>query len=291
MPYASATPPFAAYWVTTTYNGSDPGGWQAVKHQITGASPFWTVEFRISSQTLGGWNHAVGLALFYHWWSAPNDDYSWPANGIWAAPQLWAIANLATNSVNVGASSVVPTVDGQCRTPEYSDASSIAFNTSSGTATAYLKHSAADLYVCIHNLTVPAPGQQNSPNAALYIDRSGTGGNTPNANDLSFTITYSGTVLAGSGDGSGFTGPDPGGYTVALFPYSGGWDAEFRISGATIGNWYSRTISVAVAEQNVNFAGDNYAWPAGNSFTIPNTWGQADLINLGYSAYLPIVMR
>jgi hypothetical protein len=37
-------------------------------------------------------NHVVGLALFYHWWQAESDDYSWPANGIWANPAAWANA-------------------------------------------------------------------------------------------------------------------------------------------------------------------------------------------------------
>ena len=55
MPYAPAASPFANYWGTGGYNGSDPGGWAAVKHQITAGTPLWQVEIRISRQTMGGW--------------------------------------------------------------------------------------------------------------------------------------------------------------------------------------------------------------------------------------------
>lgn len=81
MPYDPAGAPFAHTWGTGGYNGADPGGWEAVKYQTGGPSPVWQVEFRISIQTMQGF-HPVGLALFYHWWQAPSDDYSWPANGI-----------------------------------------------------------------------------------------------------------------------------------------------------------------------------------------------------------------
>jgi hypothetical protein len=88
MPHAPGTP-WARYWNgAPAYNGADPGGWQAVKHQTT-TPDFWQVEFRVSRQTIGGWNHTVGLALFYHWWRWQSDDYSWPTNGIWASPQWW----------------------------------------------------------------------------------------------------------------------------------------------------------------------------------------------------------
>jgi hypothetical protein len=91
MPYDSLTAPFAHSWGTGNYNGVDPGGWEAVKHQILSGSPMWEVEFRISTQTLGGFQ-PVGLALFYHWWRATSDDFSWPANGIWANPQAFGSA-------------------------------------------------------------------------------------------------------------------------------------------------------------------------------------------------------
>lgn len=291
MPYASADPPFAASWGTGAYNGADPGGWQAVKHQVLGGTPLWQVEFRISSQTLGGWNRQVGFALFYHWWQTTSDDYSWPANGIWAAPQLWGNGRFTTGSVIIGTGAVVPTLDGLCSAPEYADASIVSFDTLSGTVTAYLTHSLTDLYVCLTDLAVPVAGLQNEPNAALYLARAGTGGSTPSASDISLTISYSGTVHGGTGDGVGFSGPDPGGYAAAAFHTMSGWDAEFQISSGTIGNWFPRRIGLSVAEQSINVLGDGFGWPIGYSNIVPNTWGTAQLVGIGNSVYLPLVTR
>ncbi len=92
VPYDATQQPFASTWVTNSYVGPSPVGWQAVRSQST--TP-WSAEFKISNQTLGGMNHAVGLALFYHWWQAPKDDYSWPNNGIWGAPADWANAGFS----------------------------------------------------------------------------------------------------------------------------------------------------------------------------------------------------
>ncbi len=92
MPYDTTIAPygpFAHTWITDTYNGPDPLGWQAVKYQT---ATTWSVEFKLSRQTMGIDKHMVGLALFYHWYSAVSDDYSWPANGIWANPPAWANA-------------------------------------------------------------------------------------------------------------------------------------------------------------------------------------------------------
>jgi hypothetical protein len=290
VPYATTDAPFAHYWGTTAYDGADPGGWLAVKHQIGGGSPFWQAEFQISRQTMGGWNHKVGLALFYHWWSAPSDDYSWPAQGIWANPAVWGTGNLTTANVTVGLSATIPVLDGSCGT-EYTDASQVSFTAPAGLVTGYLKHSATDLYVCLTNLTVPALGQQDSPNAALYLNRSGGAGNAPDSGDVLLTITYNGTVQVNTGDGAGFTGPDPGGTQVALSKYPGGWDAEFRISSATIGKWLPRTIGLTLAEENITGPGDDHGWPDGYSRIVPNTWGQASLIQIGNSNYLPLLSR
>ena len=290
MPYSEAGTPWAASWGNNGYNGADPGGWQAVKHQVLGGSPLWQVEFRISRQTVGGWEHTVGMALFYHWWLGNWDSYSWPANGIWASPQWWGNAHFITGSVDIGLSATIPTLDGQCGL-EYSDAAAIQLNDPSGMVTAYLEHSATDLYVCIHQLTIPLPGLRDEPNAALYIDRTKTGGGAPGVNDLAFSISFSGIVRANSGDGSGFQGPDPGGYSIARFQYSDGWDAEFRISGATIGNWWARTIGLAVAEQSINSAIDHYGWPKGHFSLVPNSWGDANLKALDSHILMPLIFR
>jgi len=288
MPYNPLGSPHARYWGTGhAYNGPDPGGWQAVKYQNLN---IWQVEFRISHQTLGGWKHTVGLALFYHWWRGPSDDFSWPQNGIWASPLYWGNGKLITNEVDIGYSLTVPTMDGLCGS-EYSDASTINFTAPGGDVTAYLEHSLTDLYVCLKNLSIPSAGLEDEPNAALYIARRGTGGGAPGQNELLFTISYAGTVQANTGDGVGFTGPDPGGHVVVRGLNNGTWDAEFQISGATIGRWYARRIGLTVAEQSVNAIGDHFGWPVGYDSAIPYSWGVGNLKELGNHNYLPLVIR
>ena len=292
MPYETGPggTPWARFYGTGGFNGPDPGGWQAVKYQ-TLAPDFWTVEFKISRQTLWGWKHRVGLALFYHWWAAESDDYSWPANRIWGSPQWWGNGRFTTSSVDIDYSPSVPTMDGQCGS-EYSDAAMVHFNAPNGAVSAYLEHSLADLYVCLQNLTIPSAGLQGGRNAAVYLDRLNTGGDTPDGNDLLFTISYSGLVQANSGDGSGFTGPDPGGYVVMGHQFGGSWDAEFQISGATIERWWSRSIGITVAEQEVANPGDLYGWPTTGFYaTVPYTWGKANLLHLGSQNFLSFIVR
>jgi hypothetical protein len=291
MPYDPQNSPWASHWGTGNYNGADPGGWQAVKYQTPEPIPFWQVEFRISRQTMGGWKRTVGMAPFYHWWQYIGDDYSWPDPGIWALPWLWGNGHLITGNTDIGLSATLPVMDGQCDAA-YSDASIISFNGSGGPITAYVELSQTDLFICLHDLTIPAADQRNGPNAAIYLDRTGTGGGAPSANDLSFTISYNGTSQASSGDGIGYTGPDPGGYLVARSQYSGGWDAEFQISSITIGNWWFRKIGLTAAEQGVNFSGDDYGWPTGYSRLVPNSWGEANLIGVGGPPiFIPLVVR
>jgi hypothetical protein len=291
MPYAPTGSPRAAYWGGFTYNGADPGGWEAVKYQTPS---IWQVEFRVSRQTIGGWKHTAGLALFYHWWRAESDDFSWPANRIWGSPQWWGNARFTTDSVDIGDSPTIPTMDGLCGS-EYSDASTVDFtipvDSTVITVTTYLEHSPADLYVCLSNLVIPSLGLQDERNAALNLDRTGTGGGAPGADDLLFTISFSGMVQANSGDGSGFSGPDPGGHTIVRAPHDGVWDAEFQISGSTIERWWSRTIGLTVAEQDVNLAGDTYGWPAGSDANIPYSWGRGRLLQLGSQNYLSFIVR
>ncbi len=89
MPYSITGTAFANSWITNTYKGPVTVGWQAVKYQTASV---WTVEFKIPYTVIGNTGNTVGLALFYQWWQAPSNDYSWPADGIWANPPAWATA-------------------------------------------------------------------------------------------------------------------------------------------------------------------------------------------------------
>jgi hypothetical protein len=74
--------------------------------------------------------------------------------------------------------------------------------------------------------------------------------------------------------------------------FSGSWDAEFQIGGATIERWWSRSIGLTVAEQHVANLGDLYGWPTTGFYaTVPYTWGKANLLQLGSQNFLSFIVR
>lgn len=277
------------------FNGSDPGGWQAVKYQTTVPSPFWTVEFKISREQMGGWKHPVGLAFFYHWWRWDGgDDYSWPApaSAVWAHAEKYGNGNLNTGTASIGNTAAVNIMDGLCGN-EYTDASTVSFSSSGQIITTYFEHSNNDLYVCLQNLPIPDLNHQSQPNAAVYLTRFGKGGGSPAPSDIALTIAYDGTIQVGSGDGLTYTGPVLNGYEIARATYSGGWDAEFRINSAVIGNWWSRPIGLTVAMKNIAALDDFFSWPTGSNAFVPNSWGEGNLLDLlaPPHVYLPVIQR
>ncbi|HWQ05035.1 MAG TPA: hypothetical protein VN452_06735 [Longilinea sp.] len=292
MPYDPQGIPGANLWGTGLWNGSDPGGWQAVKYQTPEPSPYWQVEFKISRETLGGWKRPVGLALFYHWWRTEGDDFSWPEYGIWANAKRYGNGNLITGTVDIGNTATGNTMDGVCDN-EYADASTNTFSISSQVVTSYYEHSGTDLYVCLKNLPIPGLTLQNQPNAVVYLTHVGRGGGSPSPTDIAFTISYDGTIQVGSGINGGYTGPVPNGYEIVRSNDSGGWDAEFRINSTVIGNWWDRSIGLSVAAQNINTLADFNSWPTGSSATVPNSWAKGNLIGVASSphVYLPILLR
>jgi hypothetical protein len=286
MPWAPAGTPGAAYWGGSTYNGADPGGWQVVKHQIIQPETNnWEVEFRLSRQVVGGWQRSAGLALFFQWYAFTGDDYAWPADNVWSNPGLWGNANFETATFNIGPAQSGPVINGICN--EYADANTLTFQSAGRTVTARLQHTASDLYICLQNLAVPAVNQRNGPNAALYINRAGTGSDNPGPDDIRYSIAFSGTVLVNQGDGTGYNGADPGGYQIArmiardpfLNPVS--WDVEFRLSAGVLGGLTGRDIDLAIVQQWVSFSGDDYGWPTAYRWNVPNTWGIANLTGGG----------
>ena len=282
----------ANYWDSASgnYNGADPGGWSA--KSVVDAEFGWIgSEIRVSRQTMGGWRRTAGMALFYHWYSGVGDDYAWPANNIWANPQLWGNAKLLTGEVDIGQSTTVPVVDGVCAAEgEYADANSVAFPTPAGTTRAYLEHSTSDLYICLANLAIPSVGTNTGPNAAVYINRAGNGGNSTSVDDLAFWISYAGTAGSGRGSGAAYSGPAPGGFTATRSVNGAvNWSAEFRISSATLGGGWGRDINLAVVEQWVAYGGNDFGWPTAYFWSLPGTWGLAHLTTTPSTAALDIV--
>ncbi len=189
----------------------------------------------------------------------------------------------ATQNIIIGQSGTVPTVDGLCTSflNEYSDALLLTFLTSGGSQViVYAKHTLTDLYVCMSGLVIPDVSVQDGPNAVVYIDRLGAGGSSTGYDQMAFSISYLGTVHAARGGRSGFNGPDPGGFIAArtLSIEPPGWSAEFRISNFTLGGGdWNRTIRIAMAQQWVAHSGDDYGFPSGYVWNVPNTWEIANL--------------
>ena len=93
-------------------------------------------------------------------------------------------------------------------------------------------------------------------------------------------------VSAHRGGRSNYNGPDPGGYLVqrSLDIGNNRWSAEFRMNRDLVGN-AGRSIGVAVAQQWVNFVGDDYGWPVAYNWAIPNTWASTLLSFGGVSSF------
>jgi hypothetical protein len=272
----------ANYWGGSSFNGADPGGWAAQSSLCNELCEWVVAEVRLSRTVVGGWKHTAGLALFYENYAAPGDDYGWPANGVKLNPAAWGNINLITAPLTVNESGTTPVVDGVCGMgggSEYGDAAPVAFAGGAGGSPVdvFVKHTAADLYVCLSNLAVPSAGTQNGPNAVVYANRLGMAGSTTTPDDLAFSISYNGAVAAQRGGGGGYSGPDPGGYSAARFQDSGKWSAEFRISAATLGGGWNRTIDLSFAAQWVAFVGNDFGWPDAYLWNLPQTWGTAYL--------------
>jgi hypothetical protein len=276
--------PSAYRWnpATGQYDGADPGGWSAGSALCAELCEWGGAEFRINRQTVGSWRHTIGLSLFYHWYRFTGDDFAWPANNVWANPELWGNATLTIPTLNIPQSGTVPTVDGLCGLgvgSEYQDANvySIPGGANGGFVDLFIKHTATNFYACMDNLAIPAPALQDGPNAALYVNRAGQGGEFPASDDMAFSISYTGVVEAHRGSGAGFTGPDPGGYSVARQLLSGKWNAEFRVSSLTLGGGWARPIDISLVQQWIQQQGDHTGWPTGYSSLVPITWASAYL--------------
>jgi hypothetical protein len=268
------------------FTGPDPGGWSEntsfcldvcateVEHIV-----------RIDRTTLPGWRRTIGLVLEYH--ESGGRSFLWPASAATSDPQSWGSAVLGTPELTVPASTTAPTVDGDCDERatnwQYGDATTTLFPPGpSARTTAYLKHTDTDLYICIAFLKVPVPGADTT--ASVFLNRLGQPGVAPSADDIAFNVSYSGAVSVHQGSGSGYGGPDPLGYTIVRRQWTDGttgiqqWDAEFRISRATLGGGWDRDIAIALAQQAAATPGDVLGWPSSQQPQNPSTWGVAHLI-------------
>jgi hypothetical protein len=200
------------------------------------------------------------------------------------------------DAVTIPASVVIPNVDGGCSSivsggAEYGDAAVVSYTVGIYPVVVELKHTSDNLYVCMYGMVVPALAVRQGPNAVVYLDRAGLGGAAPNSDTFMFSISYSGTVVAGRGDGSGYNGPaptSPTDFTAARTQGETDWTAEFSISRALLGgtDWSNtnQSLGLAVAQQWVSAVSDDYGWPNGYYWTTPDSWSHGTVSPAGGSS-------
>jgi hypothetical protein len=281
----------AAYWNPTTnaYDGAALADWDVVSMGEPGRpgeefSRYWRgAEFRVARANVGGWHHTIGLSVAYHYLDTATGErrYGWPSPDAPSNPDHWGNAEYPMPQLTIGRTDTAPTIDGTCHlTTEWAGANHVTFPIGAGfLGSAFVMHNNEDLFVCLV-LREPAASTAGGPNAALFINRTGQGGQRPGADDMRFTIAYDGKVEANFGDGQGWAGPDPGGYTIArqILNEFGTkfWHAEYQISGATLGgdDW-DRLINIAFAQQWLHYTGMIMVGPTssgGGMSPTPGLW-------------------
>ncbi len=87
----------------------------------------WSVEARISADTLGGWNHVIGLMLDHNWVHFQGDDYHWPSTSVWNQPSSWAstmlgvmphLDQVSPNNAAAGSPGILLTLTGSAFQPD-----------------------------------------------------------------------------------------------------------------------------------------------------------------------------
>lgn len=101
-------------------------GWQAtdttgLEGRVSANEDIWSAELSIDANTIGGWDHVIGLMVGQQQVASDNDQYAWPYNSVPDAPVTWAktllgtpttIENLEPVSATVGSTALVLTVNG-----------------------------------------------------------------------------------------------------------------------------------------------------------------------------------
>jgi len=176
-------------------------------------------------------------------------------------------------------------VDGRCDPSEYGSAARAAVDTLSAPRV-LLQATASDVYACLAGL--PRTGGLNG-NAALYVDRNGSGAQVAEAGDLRIMISARGTVQTDEGDGRGgwrrieLLDAD---WDAARDAPAGTvnqevWSAEFRIRRALLDRPAvpdrPAMFRAAVGASDRSTTAVDAFWPHGTLEASPATWAMAEL--------------
>ncbi len=174
-----------------------------------------------------------------------------------------------------------PKLDGSCDTQnEYASAVQVDL----GGATAYLMHTATDMWVCVTGLANPTTPPDNW--VAVYLDVNHTRLDPSQPNHYSLEVHDNNTMRTRLGDGAGnyavtttLKGQWSGVYVDCCgeFPSR---SAEFKISIGLLGGW-SHVIGLALAQHWITGVGDDRLWPALAGWDSPSTWSNATLGGIG----------
>jgi hypothetical protein len=201
------------------------------------------------------------------------------------------------------------TLDGVCQPAEYPDESKLALEPLR-TLSMRLLLAGDALYLCT-NVMWGGPGLDSA--VTLWINRDGQGGAAPGPADLRLRLLPDGTLLAGTGDGTGYTGLAPftfASYVISdtqfafqedLYTISSPWWAgELRLPLEALAPFEpGQSLRFAVSFEGTIAAGalPDYpeetrvvgGWPADSDPLQPDTWGVAT--TQAPRVYLPWVAR
>jgi hypothetical protein len=156
----------------------------------------------------------------------------------------------------------------------------------------FMERTATDLYLCFVGIDRRDwfSGDQPQPNpndaAYLYLDLPHSAPATPGVSQYQFYVSpTSATTInkqANSGDGSSYTGADPGGWDAIgsdctnCAEFKVEWRTTLRISLATLGGSWDRTLGFMLVYRSGS-TGVNTPWPSTANALIPSTWADLSL--------------
>lgn len=158
-----------------------------------------------------------------------------------------------------------PTLDGTCDDNAYVDAArlQLAPYRDGSQATAHLLRSATALWVCFSGLqrTTGGPGD----GVGIRVDRNNSRDASVQPDDAAFFVGEDGTP-----------NQDSTTLQTRTSANSVAWNAELRIPASAIGG-FNRVVGIDLAQQWVQFVGDDYHWPFSAMYDQPQTWAQTVL--------------
>ena len=208
------------------------------------------------------------------------------------APNVSAHGGYAWGVTRLDPSRPAPIIDGRCDVAEYLTAWRLNLLYAPGfnwrPARINLLSTSNDLYICVEHmpLTISGPGGFLS----VAFDVGHTGGALAGANHLVFNVYEHGNPQLVQGNGTGGFTPNTNApsWSAAVQIGELEWTAELRIPLSAIGGGApGSTVGFEIRHNWLRQAGDDFVWPPGAYYNVPNTW--ADLVWFGVPTATPSV--